>query len=55
MSHSTHVGFNAPLVGSTTIPKFNCFPNEARRWMEGIDRLPRSRLSAAPGVGHMRV
>lgn len=54
MSHSTHVGFNAPLVGDTTIERLSCFPSRCRRWIEAIDRLPRSRLSSACGVGHIR-
>jgi hypothetical protein len=51
MSHSTHGGFNAPLVLETTIPKFNCLPKSWRRWIEGIDKLPRSSTSEADGVG----
>lgn len=52
MSHSTHVGFSAPLVSETTIDKFACFPIAMRRWIAGFDRLPRSRQSDACGVGH---
>ncbi len=54
MSHSTHVGFNAPLVGETTIERFSCFPMRARLWIEDIERFPRSRLSSAWGVGQYR-
>jgi hypothetical protein len=53
MSHSTHVGFNAPLVGETTIERLSCFPSRCLRWIEGIERLPRSRLSSACGVGNI--
>lgn len=49
---STHVGFRAPDVGDTTMDSINCLPSDNRRWIAGLDRLPRSLSSPAQGVGH---
>jgi hypothetical protein len=51
MSHSTHVGFSAPLSDETTMDRFSCLPFAARRWIAGEERFPRSRSSPALGVG----
>jgi hypothetical protein len=51
---STHVGFRLPLsaVPFTAMERPICFPIARRRWMLGSLIFPRSRLSAAFGVGH---
>jgi hypothetical protein len=51
MSHSTHVGFNAPVVCETTCDSISCLPRAMRFCTAPFDRLPRSRLSEACGVG----
>jgi hypothetical protein len=53
MRASTHGGFSAPLSCETTMERLSCFPFAALRWIAGDERFPRSRQSAAPGVGHM--
>lgn len=47
--------FRIPGPGSpwTTMLKFTCLPEESRRWIEGVERFPRGRLSLAEGVGHI--
>ena len=51
ISHSTHVGFSCPLCSDTTMDSMACLPFARRRWIAGLERFPRSRLSDADGVG----
>jgi len=51
ISHSTHVGFNAPDVSETTCESINCLPINDRRLTAGEPRFPLSLSSEADGVG----
>lgn len=51
ISHSTHVGFSAPLTELTTCESISCFPRASRFCTAPLRKHPRSRVSDAWGVG----
>ena len=55
INHSIHRGFSFPLVWPAHILNMTCFPFAIRRCIAGFERLPRSRLSEAQGVGQDRL